>query len=68
MIAQFAELLPASLPSRVHEASLDVLEHVGLLVRNDEGPRPLPAARVPAWPRTPRSSRFPAASSRNSAR
>jgi trimethylamine---corrinoid protein Co-methyltransferase len=34
MIAQFAELLPPSLPSRVHEASLDVLEHVGLLVRN----------------------------------
>ena len=34
MIAQFAELLPASLPPRVHEATLDVLEHVGLLVRN----------------------------------
>jgi trimethylamine--corrinoid protein Co-methyltransferase len=34
MIAQFAELLPASMPRRVHEASLEVLEHVGLLVRN----------------------------------
>src|SRR5512137_1866106 len=36
MIAQFAELLPVSLPPRVHEASLDVLERVGLLVRNEK--------------------------------
>ena len=36
MIAQFAELLPASLPPKVHEKSLDVLEHVGLLVRNEK--------------------------------
>ena len=36
MIAQFAELLPASLPTRVHEASLDILEGIGLLVRNEK--------------------------------
>ena len=36
MIAQFAELLSAFLPPKVHEASLDVLEHVGLLVRNEK--------------------------------
>ena len=36
MIARFAQLLPDSFPSKVHEASLDVLEHVGLLVRNEK--------------------------------
>lgn len=34
MTAWFAELLPREHVQRVHEASLDILERVGVLVRN----------------------------------
>ena len=36
MIARFAELLAVEQLERIHEASLEILEDVGLLVRNDK--------------------------------